>query len=76
MPERIGDLTMDELEKLVTRIVDERLKQATGYFQQPAVRRDPELIERLQRHLIEQEPGVPSPTELLQEDRERWRNPS
>ena len=72
MPERIGDLTMDELEKLVNRIVDERLKQ-TSLNAQPVGRRDPEFIERLKRHLIERDSGVPSPTELLLEEREMRR---
>lgn len=75
MAERIGDLTMDELEKLVVRIVDERLNQSTSDVRQRK-HRDPELVSRLRRHLIQPAPGVPSPTELLQQDREQWRNPT
>lgn len=67
--ERIGDMTREELEAFVRRIIAQNDQQ---YPYQPRSNRPlKELLASLRKNRIKTNPGEPSTLELLREDRDR-----
>lgn len=70
MAERIGDLTMQELEQIVNRLIDKSsVRNGITYREQGS--RDISVWENLRRNIIPRTPGAPSVGEMLREDRDR-----
>ncbi len=62
--ERIGELTLEELETIVARMIDARLGKG-----QSIGKRTPEVWDAIRTQVIKPASGVPAPTELLREER-------
>lgn len=68
--ERIGDMTREELEQLVLRFVDKRMRQYSYVLGRDD--RSPQAVwESILTNIIEPAPGTPSALDLLREDRDR-----
>ena len=67
--EHVGDMTRDELEQLVTRIVERRLRQYP--YVQHSHRPLAAVWQSMLADIITTEPGQPSTLEMLREDRNR-----
>jgi hypothetical protein len=71
---RLADMTIDDLKALIGQMIDARLGHSsfTPYrLGEPT----PESWQAIKENLIKSEPGQPSPTEILREERElRSRN--
>ena len=67
--ERIGDMTKDELERLVNRMVAKRMSKWSKT--KPDNRTPHERFQSIRRNCLKSKPGQPSVLEMLREDRER-----
>ena len=67
--ERIGDMTKDEKEKFILRVISQRFPQYP--YKQKSDRPISDILESMRRNLIETKPGEPSTLDLLREDRDR-----
>jgi len=70
-----SDMTIDELHSLVEQIVEQKLAANKGHLllgdHDPA-----EVLESMWKNIIKAETDVPSPLEMLREEREQWYKPS
>ncbi len=66
--DRVADLTMDELKKLITTLIQAERQVWPGQLQGKEA---DEALAWTLRHIIELEPGQPSTLEMLREDRDR-----
>jgi hypothetical protein len=65
--ERIAEMTLDELKRLIAKEVDRRML----IVQKPDDRRTvQEILDSIDRHLWTPPPGTPSTLQLLREDRD------
>ncbi len=72
----IGNMTLEELMKLIDTIIDRRLERILGEFELDESGKDDErtlaeVYASIDRNLWTPPPGTPSTTELLREDRDR-----
>jgi hypothetical protein len=65
--QKVADLTVEELESLVTEIVDQQLQKL---FKKADPRSLEEIFDSIDRHRWTPPPGSPSTLELLREDRD------
>jgi hypothetical protein len=72
--ERIGELTIDELEAIVARMIDARL--GIGDQPQSIGQRTPEVWEAIRTQVVKPSSDTPSPTALLREERDQWYKPT
>ena len=63
----IADMTEDELNALIERVVDRRLQYL---FKPKDTRSREEILDSIDRHRITPPPGTKSPLEMLREDRD------
>jgi hypothetical protein len=66
--ERVADMTMEELKRLIQHEVDERI---SGLMKPQNQRSPEEVLESIRKHRFTPPPGSKSTTELLREDRDR-----
>ncbi len=66
-PERVGDMTLQELKAIINRTLDERSRVWPG---QRTDRPVAEVLESMRKHIIKHKPGQPSSLDMLREERE------
>lgn len=66
--ERVGDMTVEELEALVEKVVDRRMGNVRQLGGKRSVK---EINESIRRHRWTPPPGSRSSLEILREDRDR-----
>jgi regulator of protease activity HflC (stomatin/prohibitin superfamily) len=76
----IGDMTLEELQRMINEVVDRRLKQLFGEFEideneifrdeEPDTRTLEEINDSIDRNMWTPPPGAKSSLELLREDRD------
>jgi hypothetical protein len=64
--ERIGDMSLKELEGVIERILDARLQAARSG------QATPEVWQQILDSLIKPSAAQPTPTELLRQERDQW----
>lgn len=69
--DRIGDMSMAELQALIRRMIDEHASARTGVYRQQSHRPLKDVIESMRQSIIVPAPGTPSVVDMLREDRER-----
>ena len=67
--ERVGDMTMDELNSFVEEKIDKRIQNRVFHLQD--TRSVEEILRSIDRHMWTPPPGAKSSLELLREDRDR-----
>lgn len=68
--EGIGDMTLAELEAVVYKLVDARLRYWPG--EQPQDNRlSEQIFQSLRKNMLKKRPGQPSVLDMLREDRDR-----
>lgn len=70
--QKIGDMTRGELETLVARMVDERMRGGWPYEAYLLAERTPENRAKVMREPIELTAGAPSILETLLEEWDKW----
>ena len=70
------DMTVEELLALVRQIVNERLSIDEATHNTLSKKKAEEWWQAMVNDLIIPEPGTPSPTEMLREERDQWYKPS
>ena len=65
---RIADMSVEDLEALVARMIDSRLGSRPQYMGQ----RSPEAWQSIVDNILEPAPGQPTALELLREERDQW----
>jgi hypothetical protein len=65
---RVADMTVDELQTLIGRMIEARLPNQTQYV----VKSTSEAWQAILENIIEPAPGQPTALELLQEERNKW----
>jgi hypothetical protein len=77
MSDTIADLTMDELTTIIEHIVDARIAQPLKPWYSIPIPKDPEVyLEELRTGILPTPDDVPTPSEMVVEERERWRSGS
>lgn len=69
--DRIGDMSMAELQALIRRMIDEHASPEAGAYRQQSRRSLQDVIESMRQNIIVPAPDTPSVVELLREDRDR-----
>lgn len=69
--ERVGDMTIRELETLVVQIVEQQLPRLLTWPRQPSERPVSEILKSMRTHIIKRAPGQPSTLDMLREDRDQ-----
>ncbi len=73
--QNLNSMTVSELHKLVEQVVEEKLASHLGPYS-PGSRNLSQVLDSMWSDIIKAEPGVPSPLELLREERGQWYKPS
>ena len=69
----IAELTIEELKALIAEVVDERL-QLWQKPQSPQKMRSPkDILERMDRIRLKSKPGEPTLSQMIIEERNKWR---
>ncbi len=71
MNQRVADMTPDELKAFVYQCVDERLQRWKPSAQ--GKRSVQEILASIEQHRWTQPTGAPTPSEMVIEEREKWR---
>lgn len=71
LPERVSDMTVEELKALIAEVVDERLRLWLLRKQPVNKSRFKEIFDSIDCHRVTPPPGTPSTLEMLREDRDR-----
>lgn len=66
--DRVGDMTVEELEALVEKVVDRRMGNVRQLGGKGSVQG---VLDDIDKHLWTPPPGTPSVVELIREDRDR-----
>jgi hypothetical protein len=66
-PQRITDMTVEELHSLIEQVVDQRLREISRPQSSRSLR---EVLDSVDRHRWTPPPGAKSSLELLREDRD------
>lgn len=66
--ERVGDMTLEELETFVEKVVARRANTVRRLGGKRSVQ---EVLDSIDRHIWTPPPGSPSVVEMIREDRER-----
>jgi hypothetical protein len=66
-------MTVEELKALIAEVVDERLRLWLLHKQPVDKRRLQEIFDSIDRHMITPPPGAPTGSEMIIEERNRWR---
>lgn len=67
--ERIGNWTKEQLREFVLQVVETRIQAWEKYqMGQPSE----ELWQRIINDIIPTPPGVPTPTQMLKQERDKW----
>lgn len=66
--ERVGDMTVEELEALVEKVVERRIGKIRQLGGKRSVK---EVLDDIDKHLWTPPTGTPSVVELIREDRDR-----
>lgn len=72
---KVADLTVAELRTLITQIVDERLILWVQPPHPKDTRSPQEILEAMDRLRWTPPPGAPTGSEIIIEEREKWRQP-
>lgn len=67
----IADMTRDELHAFVDRVIQDRehrYRQLNSANEESLAA----ILARIKRNRLPAQPGVPSPTEILREERDQW----
>jgi hypothetical protein len=67
--EKIGDMTRDELEDFVIKVIAKRFREYP--YVQKSDRPLSDVLASMRKHILKVQPGEPSTLELLREDRDR-----
>ncbi|MBC6479034.1 MAG: hypothetical protein EBE86_002645 [Hormoscilla sp. GUM202] len=69
----IADLTVEELKALIAEVVDERMR----YWRKPVVDKVAlkKLMDSIDSHRWTAPPGSPTLSQMIIEEREKWRQP-
>ncbi len=70
-PQRVADMTLEELKATIAQVVDERMRQGVKSERPKKKRSLQEIMDSIDRNMWTPPPGAPSTLELLREDRDR-----
>jgi hypothetical protein len=75
MSSNVKDLTLDELTTLIEQVVDSRLAQSLKpWYTTPMPMDSSAYLQQLRASLIPTPTGVPTPSDMIIEERETWRS--
>jgi len=69
----IGDLTVEELKALIAEVVDERLQLWQKPQSPKALRSPKEILEKMDMLRLKSKPGEPTLSQMIIEERNKWR---
>jgi hypothetical protein len=71
-PERVGDMTLDELKLLIVQMIDKELPRTQTWPRSHPKRSVSDVLQSMRDNLIQPRVGEPSAVEMVLEDRNRW----
>lgn len=70
----IAEMTRDELHAFVDRVIQDR-ESRLKRIRAKDNRSPAEILRSINENRLPTPPGVPTPTQILQEERDKWYNP-
>lgn len=69
----IAELTVEELKALIAEVVDQRLQLWEKPQSPKALRSAKDILERMDRIRLKSKPGEPTLSQMIIEERNKWR---
>ncbi|HOA23469.1 MAG TPA: hypothetical protein PK801_15460 [Aggregatilineales bacterium] len=70
MTEKVGDMDMHQLRRLIEQVVDERMRARLASYRQKSDRPIADLLAAMRENIWVPPPGTKSSLEMLREDRD------